>query len=310
LSFQPVSILRRALAAAALLALAACGAEEGGARTSAGAAVRATDDAGRAVTLPRPATRIIALMPSATETVVALGARGRLVGRTDFDTGLGVDSLPSVGGGLDPSVERIVSLRPDLVIGWETEGPGALRQRLEALGIPVFTMKTEDTTDVFRAIRNLGVLTGLGSAADSLSASIRGELDAVRRSVAGRPRPTVFYLAWHDPPTTAGSRTFVAQVIEAAGGRSAFPEPAALWPTVSLEELVRRQPQVIVVPDAEHGAARVAELRGAPGWRELRAMKEGRAVLVPADVVNRPGPRIGEAARRLRDALHPELAGR
>jgi len=306
---RPTHPARAALLATAWLALGACAGEG---RPAAGEAqadsVSVVDDGGRTVTLPRPARRVIALMPSATETLLALGVREGLVGRTDFDTGMGIDSLPSVGGGLDPSLETIVSLRPDLVVSWETSGPAPLGDRLRAMGIPVFAVKTEDTTDVFRTVASLGRLTGRGAAADSLARALRGELEAVRRSVAGQPRPSVFYMAWYDPPTTAGRGTFIAQLIDLAGGRSLFPEASALWPNVSLEEMVRRQPDFIVIPDAENGAARVRELRTTPGWRELRALREGRAVLLPAEVVNRPGPRIGEAARRLRDALHPAAA--
>lgn len=307
--------LRAATATLALPLLAACGERGGGARPSAeadsivslDAPVSLVDDAGRTVTLPHPARRIVALVPSVTETVVALGAADRLVGRTDFDRGPAVDRLPSIGGGLDPSVETLVSLHPDLVLGWETNGRPELRNRLTALGIPVFSVKTEDTTDVFRAIRNLGRLTARAHAADSLAASLRAELEAVRASVAGAPRPTVFYMAWNDPPLTAGPKTFVSQVIEVAGGRNVFADQAALWPTVSLEEIVRRQPEYVVVPRGEQGAERVEAMKRAPGWRELRALQQGRGVMVPAEVVNQPGPRLGEAARAMRDAIHPEL---
>ena len=308
--------LRAAAAAALAILLAACGGDDGRARPSASAAdsvaplegpVSLVDDAGRTVTLPHPARRIVALVPSVTETVVALGAADRLVGRTDFDKGPAVDRLPSIGGGLDPSVETLVSLHPDLVLGWETSGRPELRDRLTALGIPVFSIKTEDTTDVFRALRNVGRLTGRGRAADSLAAALRGELEAVRASVAGAPRPTVFYMAWNDPPLTAGPKTFVSQVIEVAGGRNVFADQAALWPTVSIEEIVRRQPDFVVVPRGEQGQERVEAMKRAAGWRELRALQQGRGVMVPAEVVNQPGPRLGEAARAMRDAIHPEL---
>jgi iron complex transport system substrate-binding protein len=298
-----------ALAAAALLA--ACGGDRGdGARASAAPAdssVTLLDDAGRTITLPRPARRIVALVPSVTETVVALGAADRLAGRTDFDHGPAVDSLPSIGGGLDPSVETLVALRPDLVLGWETSGRPELRDRLTALGIPVFSIKTEDTTDVFRAIRNVGRLTGRTRAADSLAASLRRELEEVRASVAGAARPSVFYMAWNDPPLTAGPKTFISQVIEIAGGRNVFADATALWPTVSIEEIVRRQPDFVVVPVGEEGSGKVDELKQSTGWRELRALQQGRGVRVPADVVNQPGPNLAEAARAMRDAIHPEL---
>lgn len=301
--------LSAALAATALLA--ACDGDRGdGARAAAAPAdssVTLVDDAGRTITLPRPARRIIALVPSITGTVVAIGAADQLAGRTDFDRGPAVDSLPSIGGGLDPSVETLVSLRPDLVLGWETSGRPELRDRLTALGIPVFAIKTEDTTDVFRAIRNVGRLTGRTRAADSLATSLRRELEEVRASVAGAARPSVFYMAWNDPPLTAGPKTFVSQVIEIAGGRNVFADATALWPTVSIEEIVRRQPDFVVVPVGEEGNGKVDELKRSAGWRELRALQQGRGVRVPSDVVNQPGPNLAEAARAMRDAIHPEL---
>jgi iron complex transport system substrate-binding protein len=207
-------------------------------------------------------------------------------------------------------VETLVSLRPDLVLGWETNGRPELRQRLTALGIPVFSIKTEDTTDVFRALRNLGRLTGRTRAADSVAVSLRAQVDGVRASVAGLPRPSVLFIVWPDPPMTAGPKTFVSQVIELAGGRNVFADQSALWPSVSLEELVRRDPDIVVIPQGEQGGGKVEELRRAPGWRELRALREGHAVLVPSDLVNRPGPGLGAAARAMRDALHPEARPR
>jgi iron complex transport system substrate-binding protein len=272
--------------------------------------VSLVDDAGRTVTLPHPARRIVALVPAVTETVLAIGAGDRLVGRTDYDKGAVVERLPSVGGGLDPSIEKLVALHPDLVLGWETRGRTELRDRLAALGIPVFAMKIEDTTDVFRSVRNLGALTGRASSADSVSRTIRGELDGIRASVASSSRPSVFFLVWNDPPMTAGAKTFVSQVIEIAGGRNVFADQAALWPNVSMEEIVRRQPDFVLVPVGERGMVRVEAMRSAVGWRELRALQQGRGVGVPSQVVNQPGPHLAEAARAIRDAIHPELKGR
>jgi iron complex transport system substrate-binding protein len=313
--FSAVSRFPFASAALAAALLAGCGGRaDAGARPASGSAadssVSAVDDAGRTLTLARPARRIVALVPAITETVIALGAADRLVGRTDYDKGPLVERLPSVGGGLDPSTEKLVSLHPDLVVGWETSGRTELRDRLAALGIPVFAMKIEDTTDVFRSVRNLGALTGRTRAADSVSASIRRDLDAVRASVASTPRPSVFFIVWNDPPMTAGAKTFVSQVIEVAGGRNVFADQQALWPNVSLEEIVRRQPDFVLVPAGEQGTLRLDALKAAPGWRELRALREGRGVTVPAQVVNQPGPHLAQAARAIRDAIHPERRGR
>ncbi|HEU4557538.1 MAG TPA: cobalamin-binding protein [Longimicrobium sp.] len=309
---RPAAV-RFALPALAAVLLASCGAETGERRapsTPADSSVSVRDDAGRTVTLPRPARRIVALVPAVTETVIALGGADRLVGRTDFDKGPVVERLPSVGGGLDPSIEKLVALRPDLVLGWETTGRAELRDRLTALGIPVFSVKLEDTTDVFRSISNLGRLTGTERTAHSLAAAMRGELSEVRASVNGAPRPSVFFVVWNDPPMTAGQRTFVSQVIEVAGGRNVFGDQQALWPNVSLEEIVRRQPDFVVVPIGEQGTVRLEGLKTAVGWRELKAVREGRIVPVPAQVVNQPGPHLAQAARAMRDAIHPELRGR
>jgi iron complex transport system substrate-binding protein len=301
----PIAPRLRLAALAAVLALAGgCGRADARADAEAEGAITLTDDAGRTVTLPRPARRIVSLVPSANETLVGLGAAGRLVGRTDFDEGPALDSLPSVGGGLDPNLEKLAALRPDLVIGWETHKP-QLRERLAELGIPVFAVKTEDTTDVFRTIRNLGRLTGRGAPPPPLATRLRAEIEAVRASVEGLPRPSVLFVVWNDPPMTAGPGTFVMQLVGVAGGKPVFPDLTELWPTVSMEQIVRRQPDVVVIPVGESGTPRF-DARS-PGWRELKAMRS--PVLIPAGLVNRPGPGVGETARRLRDALHPEQAG-
>jgi iron complex transport system substrate-binding protein len=315
------SLLGRICLAAATAVLAACGGGDASARPPAdaasasvpspgvqGTAVQATDDAGQVVRLERPAARIVSLIPSATDLLVAMGARGQLAGRTDFDTDPALASLPSVGGGLDPSLEALAALRPDLVISFETQGDATLRTRLRDLGIPVYGLAAQDTADVFRALANLGVLAGRRAEADGVAAAVRGELEAVRRSVAGRPAPSVVYVAWVEPPMIAGPSTFLSELVRVAGGRPVFDDVKQEWPQVSVEEIVSRKPQVIVIPAGAGAEFSAASLRAAPGWRELTAQPGTRVAEVPVAVVNRPGPRLGEAARALRDALHPELA--
>jgi iron complex transport system substrate-binding protein len=299
-------------AAAALLLLAACdargddGAEAGEQPAPDSVAVHAVDDEGREVRLARPARRVVSLVPSATDIAVAVGAAGQLAARTRYDVRPELAHLPSVGGGIDPSLETLVATRPDLVVLWAQEQRSALRAQLEEAGIATFALRTTDTTDVFAAIARLGHLLGRDGPALRVAATVRGELDAVRRSVAGRPTRTVFYVVGSAPPMTAGPQTFVGQLVGVAGGRTAFPDVAQPWPTVAIEEIVRRQPDVVILPVSDAPTTSVAALRDAAGWRELRAVREGRVVTVPADVFGRPGPRMGEAARLLRDALHPE----
>lgn len=289
----------------AALALAACARPEADAG---GAAVIVVDDAGDTVRLAAPARRIVSLAPSATETLLALGALPQLAGRTDYDTDPAVQGVPSVGGGIDPSLEALVALRPDLVIGWHTAGGSPVRERMRAMGVPFLAVRTTDTADVFRAMEVLGAVAGRAREADSVAAATRAGLDGVRASVAGRPRPSVLYVLSDDPPMTAGPWTFTVELIEVSGGRTAFPDVTGQPQYVSLEEVVRRQPEVVLVPAGEDADARLRALRGRPGWRELRAWEAGRVVALPVDRVNRMGPGIAETARIFRDALHPDAA--
>lgn len=307
-SIRPRPRIRRAAALAALLALCACGDRAAESSAPASPPIAVVDDAGDTLRLASPAKRIVSLAPNATETLVAIGALPQLVGRSDYDTGLGVDSVASVGGALDPSLERLVALRPDLVIGWHSSGANPVRDRLREMGIPFLAVRTTDTTDVFRTIGVLGQVTGRPQSADSVSAAVRAQLAAVQASVAGRPARSVFYVVGEEPLMTAGPGTFTVQLMEIAGGRTAFPDATGQPQYVSMEELVRRQPEVVLVPVGEGGAARVAELSRRPGWRELNAFRAGTVHALPADAVNRMGPGIGETARRFRDALHPEAA--
>jgi len=278
------------------------------AATAATAAISLTDDGGHVVTLARPAQRVISLIPSGTETLIAIGATDRIVGRTRYDVAHEVASVPSVGGGVDPSVEAIVALHPDLVVSWDNDKRQVVRQRLVALGVPVFVMRTEDTTDVFRGIENLGRLTGRDSAAHAVSASLRAQLDTIQRSVADKPAPSVLYVVYDDPPMTTGPMTFIGQLISLAGGRSVFADATTRWPTVAMEEIVRRNPDLVVVPEGEFKTNSIERFRKMAGWRTLRAVRDGHVVTVPANLLSRPSPNIAQAARVLRAALHPEFA--
>ncbi|HEY0931089.1 MAG TPA: cobalamin-binding protein [Gemmatimonas sp.] len=276
------------------------------ARTSTGP-ISVVDDAGRTVTLAQPARRVVSLIPSATETLLALGAAEQLIARTRYDVAPEVQHLPLVGGSVDPSIEMIVSLKPELVVSWESDKRQQFRERLTALGIPIFMLRTQDTTDVFRGLGNLGALTGHSADAQRVSTALRERLAAVGSSVQSLEKPSVMYVVFHDPPMTAGPNTFIGQLITLAGGRSIFEDTPNNWPNVTMEEIVRRDPDVIVVPVGEFKAQALSRLKVMQGWRNLRAIREGRVVAVPADLLSRPSPNIGLAAEVLRSAMHPQF---
>jgi iron complex transport system substrate-binding protein len=264
------------------------------------AGVVVLDDAGRSIGLARPARRIISLVPSVTETIVALGAADRLVARTDFDLAPEIVELPSVGGGLDPGVEALVDLDPDLVVAWDARDDAGLRARLEAVGIPVYAAAIQDTAGIFATIERLGVLLGRDAAADSLARALRDTLAAVARDAGEGPRPRILFLIDGAPPRTAGPATFVSEILAVAGGEPAYRDVPGDWPAISLEMVVAHPPDAVLVPVGE---GEVPALGERPGWRRIPAVREGRVVGVPAELVGRPGPHLGRAARVLRDSL-------
>jgi iron complex transport system substrate-binding protein len=290
--------------AAALLAiaglLAGCDASGGESR----AAIRVTDGAHRVVALERPARRVVSIMPALTDWVVAMGAADRLVARTDYDSHPSIAALPSVGGGLDPSVEWLAALGPDLVLAWPDIPSRSLVSRLDRLGIPVYTAPIQTVEQALAAALDLGVLLGEEAAAAAATAAIRDGLDELARSVDGLPRPRVLFLIGVDPLMAVGPGTFLDELLYRAGGENVLADLSVLWPTLSLEEVVRRAPEVVVVgsfglPDP------ATALRGRPGWRDVPAVRAGRVHAVDPDLVNRPGPSLHRAATTLAALIHP-----
>jgi iron complex transport system substrate-binding protein len=266
-------------------------------------AITVTDEGGRVVTLARPAQRVVSLMPSITESIVAIGAAPLLVGRTRYDTDSSLRHLPSVGGSNDPSLEVVASLTPDLVIVWNDSERAAIREQLTRLGIPTFAMRAVDTADVLRNIGTIARLLDRQRAADSLLVRLRAEMAEIADESRGDPHPSVFFLLWNDPPLTASPATFIGQLISLAGGRPLSGDAREEWPTVSIEEIVRQDPDIIIVPVGEMRPASAGRLRELPGWRDLRAVRTGNIFTIPADLSNRPGPHVAAAARILRDSI-------
>lgn len=296
---------RRIAVCLGLLALAppasGCGRDRAGAVP---AAVTVTDDAGRTVALPHPAHRIVALIPSVNETLLALGAGDRLVARTDYDAEPELARLPSVGGGLTPSIEWLAARRPDLVVAWPDRGSRAVVARLEGVGVPVYVARVEGMEDGFRTTANLGRLLGLPGRADSLVAALRRRIAAVHGAVAARPAPSVLYLIGTDPPMAAAAGTSGTDLLAIANGRNAFADARVAAQQISVEEVIRRDPDIVLVAQYEAGDP-LGRLRTLPGWRSLPAVRQGRVFALDPDLFNRPGPRSAEAARRLAVLLHP-----
>lgn len=268
-----------------------------------------TDDRGRAVPLPTPARRIVSLVPALTEILFAIGAGDRVVGRTRFDTDPPeARAVPSVGDGIRPSEELILSRRPDLVLLYAGPDNRGVAERLEELGVPVLGIRHDTLGDLERNILRVGRATGCEAEARALAAGIRERLRAVARATAALPARRVYYDVWGEPPITVGGGSYLDSLIAIAGGDNVFGDLSAPSPRVSLEAIVTRRPEVVLFPvegGAEDARRPPAER---PGWSVLDAVRRGAVRTVDADLLHRLGPRVGDAAAALAGAIHPEAA--
>lgn len=244
---------------------------------------------GRTLVFHTSPDRVLSLVPSATEALIALGASDRLVGRTDFDTAAVLARLPSVGGGLDPTLETIVSLAPDLVIRFAAETDVRTPARLDELGIRHMAVRPERIKDVRIMLSDLGRIIDRTPQADSILDSIDATLARIREAVRDRPLPAVAFLLDGTPPWAAGPGTFIDELISTAGGRNVFDDLSRPYAPVSPEELVARPVDVVLTP-----------MGARPGGLPPGA----RVVEVPPST-QLPGPRLGEAALEIVSVLHP-----
>lgn len=269
--------------------------------------VRASDDLGREIHLADAPKRIVSLVPSVTEILFALGAGPAMAGRSTWDDQPPqVKSVPSVGAALRPDAERVLARDPDLVILYS--GPDNARSvaEFERLEVPVLAIRIDDLDDLRRNILRLGELLRRDSAAASLWVSIENELMEVARATRDLPRTRVYYdVAW-PPAITVGAGSYLDTLVSIAGGENIFRDLAAPSPQVSLEAIVARLPDLILVPESAAGVP--ADVAARPGWSVIPAVREGRIRAVDAGLMHRLGPRIGRAARALAEVLHPELS--
>jgi iron complex transport system substrate-binding protein len=231
----------------------------------------------------------VSLVPSATETIHALGRMDVLVGRTDFDTASWARPVASVGGGIEPSLEAIVALEPDLVIRFEGEQDSRTPARLDDLGIPHVGVRPDGIEDIFGTIALVGAAIGESARADSLAAEIRAGLAAASAAVSHLPRVRVAYLLDGTPSWAAGPGTFIDEVLSLMGGDNVFADLGALYAPVSPEQLRGRAIDVVLLAGAQAFDASLT-----PGARIERA----------GGALDLPGPGVVEAARRVGELLH------
>ena len=263
------------------------------------------DDFGEPLPDRRTFSRIVALEPATTEILFAIGAGDRLVGRTRFDTyPESALRIPDLGDGIRPNVEALVAARPDLVVLYAGSDNAPAAARLRALGIAVVGFRSDSIASFVRIVQALGRLTGDTVRAAAVRDSVLRTLATVRAVTDTLPRPTVLMPVWHSPLYVIGGASFMNELVAIAGGRNVYDSLPAPSPQVTFEDVVRRDPDIILV-----GPAGQARIRSAAPWQALRAVKAGRVLAYDTLVTGRPGVRLGEAAVSLARLLHPELAG-
>jgi iron complex transport system substrate-binding protein len=265
------------------------------------------DDAGRTVHIPQPVQRIVSLAPSLTETIYALGLQDRLVGDTDYcDYPPDAQKKPKVGGTMNPSIEQIVALRPDLVL--VTRGPNRLEtvNALSDLGIPSYASDPHSVPQIISSTKRLADVLGASGAGSALGADLERRLADLQQRLSGLAPRRVLFIVWPDPLISVGQNTFIADALRHAGAVSIV-ESSQDWPQMSLEEVVRLQPEYLVFAAAHSESAQndFATLSERPGWRGLEAIRN-RHFAVISEAVNRPAPRIVSAIEDLARQLHPE----
>ena len=291
---------RRLALVLALVVAGACRDARPGAAAASGA-VELQDDYGRVVRLASPPRRIVSLNPATTELLFGLGAGSRVVGRTQYD--LWPDSarlVPSVGAGMQPNLEAVLGRQPDLVVMYASGSDRGAADRLTAAGVPTAAFRMDHITDFVRVTIQLGRLVGDTVRAHNVVDSVTRTLDRVRHATQSLERPSVFLHAWEKPLMTLGGGSFVSELVTIAGGRNIYDSLPAPSPVVTLEDVLRRNPDIVLVSPIER-----SNMLQSDRWRALPAVRNGRVLAYDTNLVARPSVKLGEAAVSLARLFHP-----
>ena len=265
------------------------------------AQIKATDDAGQTITLPRPAQRVISLAPHLTELAFAAGGGAAVVGVMRYsDYPEAATRLPVVGDAFALNFEAIAKLKPDLVLVWGSGLNDRQKTQLRALGLPVFESEIRDVEGIARTLRTLGTLMGTTPAAELVAQEVERQWSALRAMYAQRRPVRVFFQLWREPLMTVNRDHVISRAIEACGGRNVFAQLSALTPTVSWEAAVQSNPQLLVTAGSKVEPADFGR------WREFKhvdAVKRLRLAVVDGNLLGRMGPRFVQGAAQLCEAI-------
>ncbi len=261
----------------------------------------AVDDFGDTIRIDSAATRIVSLNPTTTEILFAIGAGSKLVGRTKWDSWPDSAKLvPDVGDALRPNVEAVLAKQPDLVLLYASNDNRTAASQLRAAGVRVASFKVDSIAEFERSTLVIGRLTGNEARARDVVDSVRATLERVRSATASRPRTKVFYHTWEKPIITIGANSFLNELVEIAGGTNVYGDIQEVSPVVTMEAIVARNPEVILV-----GPLVNTRMLASPAWRVVPAVRNRRVFAYDTNVVGRPSVTLGMAAVNLANLLHP-----
>ena len=257
------------------------------------------DDLGRSVKLPGKVQRAISLAPSLTEAIFAVGAGDRLVGVTAYcNYPEGTNVIEKVGDTQTPNIERIITLKPDVVFVSTASQLEAFMQTLEQQNISVYVTDPADLDGMMRNLRTLGSIFGTEKTAEDLVAKLDSRAKAADESVKNKPKPRVFVQISNEPLFTIGQESFLTEIVNRAGGESVTKDVAAAYPKLSKETALAMNPDVIILSDSEDNRGPNDVFKNSP------AVKNGRVYRVNADILSRPGPRLVDALEQISVYLH------
>lgn len=264
----------------------------------AGAEIRVHDALQRELVLTQPAQRVVSLAPHITEIVYAAGAGAQLVGAVSFsDYPEAALAVARVGSSSSVSYESLLALRPDLVLAWRSGNGDETIARLQALGLNVFVAEPRALQDVASALRAVGRLTGNAATAEESAHRFSVELERLRQTYSNRRPVSVYYQIWNEPLLTLNDEHLISDVVRLCGGRNVFAAAVPLVSRVSVEAVIRADPEVIVASGMD--TARPEWLDDWLRWDSIRAVANGQLYFVPPDLLQRHTPRILEGAAQL-----------
>jgi len=264
------------------------------------------DDLGRKLYLAKPPARIVSLAPSMTEILYSIGLDEEIVGVTDFcDYPPQALAKPKVGYS-NPNLESLVALKPDLVLAPGTFLRTDTLTKLEQLKIPTFILDAKTIEDIPSHVQTIGRMLDRVPAADRVATEMRRQVIALKAKVQGRPRPRVLYVLHSQPLITVGPGSFIHQMIEVAGGVNIAGRAQAPYPRLSMEEVLKEDPELLVFPVGKSEAVSESEQQQWRRWTTMSAVRQQRFHHVQSDLLNRPGPRIAQGLEALARIIHPE----